>query len=330
VFNVLVADTNLCAFRSTDYSVQQFPIQVPLISGKHFYCESDSVLLLATAGFSQLQWSSGATSNAIYVQAGNFSLTANDSNNCKSYSTAFMVAPSLPQVQISGAKNLCGEDSAALGLNASFATYQWSNSTTQATTYAHAGTTWVQVSDSIGCPASDTLILYAYALPDAYFTYEPTTIEAGQNVQFLNASQSSNGSITNYYWTYDLATVISAQANASFTFQDTGVFLINLRVTSEYGCVDDYRKIIEVNQNVLIPNIITPNGDGENDSFKILGLNTKANNRLFIFDRWGKLIYSSNAYNNDWKAEQLKDGVYYYTLKLDGEREFKGSLTLVR
>ncbi len=64
--------------------------------------------------------------------------------------------------------------------------------------------------------------------------------------------------------------------------------------------------------NYIIPNILTPNGDGINDSFVIKGLETGA--KLTVFNRWGTIVYSNNDYNNDWTPSNLADGIYFYTL----------------
>lgn len=64
----------------------------------------------------------------------------------------------------------------------------------------------------------------------------------------------------------------------------------------------------------IVPNVITPNGDGINDDFYISGLENGT--KLTIFNRWGDVVYTSNNYNNDWDGGNLKDGVYYYVLNL--------------
>jgi len=68
---------------------------------------------------------------------------------------------------------------------------------------------------------------------------------------------------------------------------------------------------------VIIPNIFTPNGDGSNDFFEIRNL--PASSTLSITNRWGKEVYSSSDYQNDWSAENISDGIYYYRLVAEGE-----------
>ena len=80
-----------------------------------------------------------------------------------------------------------------------------------------------------------------------------------------------------------------------------------------------------------VPNIITPNADGRNDQWKIAGL--PAGTRLQLCNRWGKLVYETAAYANDWSAEGLPAGVYYYLLEnpqLCSVTRIKGWVEVVR
>jgi uncharacterized repeat protein (TIGR01451 family)/gliding motility-associated-like protein len=88
--------------------------------------------------------------------------------------------------------------------------------------------------------------------------------------------------------------------------------------------------------DLKIPNVITPDGDGKNDTFKILGLKAYPDNSLTIFNRWGNEIWHSTGatYNDDWNGNGLNEGTYYYLLKLKDRtgnyQIFKGALTLLR
>ena len=79
---------------------------------------------------------------------------------------------------------------------------------------------------------------------------------------------------------------------------------------------------------LFIPNGFSPNGDGINDFWQILGLQNYPTNRLQVFNRLGLLIYETNNYMNDWagtyNGERLPDGTYYYLLYLNDNRTEKG------
>lgn len=85
---------------------------------------------------------------------------------------------------------------------------------------------------------------------------------------------------------------------------------------------------------ISIPNVFTPNGDGKNDTFNILGLLSYELNELSIVNRWGSSVYEKKNYQNDWTANGLNDGTYFYVLKIRDENNtwqiFNGYITVIR
>ncbi|MEX2233106.1 MAG: gliding motility-associated C-terminal domain-containing protein [Cyclobacteriaceae bacterium] len=74
------------------------------------------------------------------------------------------------------------------------------------------------------------------------------------------------------------------------------------------------RDTIEIRGHIefTVPNLITPNGDPQNEYFTIdEGM---MGSTLLIFNRWGKQIYAADNYNNDWNADNLESAVYYYAI----------------
>lgn len=67
-------------------------------------------------------------------------------------------------------------------------------------------------------------------------------------------------------------------------------------------------------------NVITPNGDGKNDVFVVYGLEKYPGNKFSIYDRAGRLVYSTTNYQNDWNGmfngRPLNEDTYYYVIDL--------------
>jgi gliding motility-associated-like protein len=101
------------------------------------------------------------------------------------------------------------------------------------------------------------------------------------------------------------------------------------------GECDDADVNIDVTCNGLVVFTgFSPNGDGVNETFRIQELERFPNNELWIFNRWGNLIYHAQNYQNDWsgdwKGSLIPDGTYYYMLD-DGEgNTFKGYFQVQR
>jgi gliding motility-associated-like protein len=85
---------------------------------------------------------------------------------------------------------------------------------------------------------------------------------------------------------------------------------------------------------VIIPNVFTPNGDGNNDQLVIQGLEDFPRSTIRVYNRWGALLYESDNYRNNWSPRDLAEGTYYFILgvrKNTGEYEYYEShLTLLR
>jgi gliding motility-associated-like protein len=92
---------------------------------------------------------------------------------------------------------------------------------------------------------------------------------------------------------------------------------------NEYGCssMSDEYSITSAEHRFLIPNVFTPNGDGINDYFEILGLENFIENKLEIVSKKGVVIYSTNNYGNDWDGAGYPTDIYYYILTL---KDLKG------
>lgn len=84
-----------------------------------------------------------------------------------------------------------------------------------------------------------------------------------------------------------------------------------------------------------IPNIITPNVDGENDYFKLNFGGFGPCIELSIYNRWGRLIYENANYKDNWdgknmKGEKVSDGTYYYIINVCNKTKLAGYITVIR
>ena len=90
-------------------------------------------------------------------------------------------------------------------------------------------------------------------------------------------------------------------------------------------------------QGVWIPSAFSPNGDGQNDEFRAIGVKVKSVN-LQIYDRWGQLYFEGDGYTQGWdgtfKGNKCEVAVYVYWIKVvfedDSERLYTGNVTLLR
>jgi gliding motility-associated-like protein len=87
--------------------------------------------------------------------------------------------------------------------------------------------------------------------------------------------------------------------------------------------------------NLIIPSLITPNLDGNNDFFVIKGIESFGQTSLTIFNRWGARVYENSKYDNSWegmddKGNPLPEDTYFYVLTPEKNKTFKGYVVIRR
>jgi len=191
---------------------------------------------------------------------------------------------------------------------------------------AHVYTlTSVSNSNSNGCTgnASGTATVKIYTFPNGH---DATFISPG------TATLSVDDNTGTYDW-YDAATggnlVFTGTSFTTPVLTDTTTYYIEDKNASvNCGRIPVTAFPVKATDALFIPNLITPNNDGKNDIFEIKGLPPQS--RLKVVNRWGESIYSSDNYNNLWKATEVIEGVYYYDLILPNGKNHKGWLSIVR
>ena len=105
-----------------------------------------------------------------------------------------------------------------------------------------------------------------------------------------------------------------------------------LYIRDSYGCVFEMDELlVPYDEDIFIPNIFTPNGDGVNDAFYIRNLPSEGT-QLIVSNRNGTKVYENKDYTIDslWDGGDLPDGIYFYNMKLPGGQTFKGWVEIWR
>lgn len=107
-----------------------------------------------------------------------------------------------------------------------------------------------------------------------------------------------------------------------------------LTLANAFNCLSYDTVMVSV--IIPIPNAITPNGDGVNDTFIIDKIKEYEKSKLTVFSRWGLKVYDASPYKNEWDGKStngvvLPDDIYYYELEYgNGETPLTGFILINR
>ncbi len=196
-----------------------------------------------------------------------------------------------------------------------------------------------------GCPGTATFpsMITAYDVPVAAFLTDSTTLNLMNPV--VNFTDMSTGAL-NWYWDFGEPSSysnFSNLTNPTHTYGSTGEFIVWMVVDNGY-CSDSTYTIINVVQDIAfyMPNAFSPyNEDGVNDIFAPSGIGAGMGDNTFamyIYDRWGKLVFKSTDFNTGWDGKYdgafVQPGVYTYFVEVQYAdklwRKFWGKVTLVK
>ncbi|WP_452228511.1 T9SS type B sorting domain-containing protein [Lacinutrix sp. MEBiC02404] len=191
--------------------------------------------------------------------------------------------------------------------------YLWdSGETTDSITVSSAGDYSVEVSDS----CSTTIINFYVSQIDI-----PVIEAVTSNGSDIVVEMTSTG---DFLYSLD---GISFQTNPTFYNVVAGQYILYVKSS------DCDTTVSIAHLHFYIPKVFTPNNDSYNDTFSLAISNYFASTEVYIFDRYGKLLYSAINSNVNWdgtfKNKKLPSSDYWYHIII-GEQQFKGHITLKR
>jgi gliding motility-associated-like protein len=215
--------------------------------------------------------------------------------------------------------------------------------------YSVAGTYLVTlaVTTEDGCISNNTsspTTVVSFPSPTAAFTVNNTNLDIPyDNLLCTNQSTGANS----YQWNFGDGSS-SVVENPTHSFQDVGVFTVQLIAVSDNGCSDTASTEITTNANINFPNAFTPNTNNGNGG--VYNENNLDNDVFFpytkgvleyklqIFNRWGELIFETNDLRQGWdgyyKGKLCQQDVYVWKVDMtfnNGKTFIKtGDVTLLR
>lgn len=258
-----------------------------------------------------------------------------DTNSCSAISPIQLVVNRLPQIEIQDTDYVCSNlPNRYITLNAGLLegsptdyTYEWSTTpirTTSTIQVNEAGTYTVKVTNAKGCSKTRTITV---ELSNNATISDVVIVDLVQNNTVTVLLDPT--SIGSYQYSLDLPNGPFQDSNY-FENVDPGVHMVYVYDTRGCGTVSKKISVLK------IPAFFTPNADGTNDTWDIIGIspNFFASSKIYIFDRFGKLLADVDPKGTGWDGNHdgrpLPANDYWYLVKLENGRTIRGHFSLLR
>jgi gliding motility-associated-like protein len=269
------------------------------------------------------------------LAAGTYVVTVTDGAGCSQTASAVLNAAQPIAIALNDTI-ICQGESSVLSAPAGFAAYVWSGGeTSQSITVDTTNTYSVTVSDANGCSATGDASVTVVQKPVIAMVTDTTIFENNDIMLAPVISGSTAGA--EYLWQPDTDLSCNNCANPVASPGDTVTYLLTYTSAQNCRASASITINIESGTNLFIPNIFSPDGDGNNDILLPYAIGLKAI-KWSVFNRWGELVFRSTNVHQGWDGNfnglMQPPGIYVYIVELtfrnNKTKMFKGGLTLIR
>lgn len=262
----------------------------------------NSVELAISRNFDRWTWSTGSQQERIQVgQSGQYIVTG-FIRDCEYKDTTNVIINTIPSLTIeTDQTDLACAQTIVITASAGFDEYIWQDgSMGQSFTATEPGFYRVTGTHDCGPVMSNVVELTRSTIPSLQVTASSEVIDCEESID-IEATEGFDS----YEWN-------NGATGRELLVVSSGVY----SVVATDVCGNQVQASITITQSTsqpyFIPNTFTPNGDGKNDFFEVDA--RLAGYQMKIVSRWGKQVYSSQNYQNDWDGNGLPEGSYYYLL----------------
>ena len=263
-----------------------------------------------------------------YTSSGNYTAVIPNAEGCDSTITIDLTVNALTTLDGGADITVCEGDSVVLS-GSGAQSYAWNNSVTDGTYFTPTvGTTTYTVTgtDANGCSDTDDVAVTVSSTPVLTLTATSPDCQ-GEATGLAQADVTGGTSPYDFVWSNGALTSTNANIAAGS---------YSVTVTDNAGCEATGTVVVTDSSEpcFYIPGGLSPNGDNNNDTWGVAGLNNYPEAKVMVYNRWGQLLYDAGPDDAPWDGtylgEELPTADYYYIIDLGNGDTFNGVVTLKR
>ena len=357
--NYSVTDNFGCTYAATIQVVVTDEIQIQNLQIENKICRSiGSIDFDVIGGFGPvtIEWEHGPVGVTSFtdIPSGDYTVTITDAENC-SITETFTIPDEHIDIEMELTDYLddhCNQGIGYINLATTNGvapyTFDWYRNGEFMTTTSEPilnnlfeGTYTIEATDVNTCTGTYEVILEDVPEPDAFFELR-ADVDFVEEIIFVadQTTTDPRSQIVSLEWSFGDGNFAEGE-NAENIYQQPGDYIITLTATDNFGCIGVHQETITIKAfNIFTPTAFSPNNDGINEEFRpIINEENFYNYQLFIFDRWGKQVFSSRDYTDGWNgyyADEVvaEPGLYVFKLSYNTEigtrRQLDGLVHLLR
>jgi len=267
-------------------------------------------------------------------------VTATDGHSCNQTDTLHVELYKLPTIQWTSPSEICFGDTFVIDASASAGysalEYTWGDANQNDSLIVFPSNTtsyYLTITDEHMCSIHDTVEVIVNKLP----TFDTPTIISVSNCGVPNGSITVGGLGGTPAYEYNID---GGSYSSQNQFTNLNSIVYQLGIKDSKGC--KAYSLFKIEIPLCIPSVITPNADGVNDTWEILGIQSFDKIEIHIFNRWGDQVYSYSGsgmgyadqsvnWDGTWNGLELALGTYVYILDTKGQdKTYQGLVTIVR
>ena len=365
-YSVYVTDAMGCESTSKGITISLYsPVELEIYANKDSICPGDPVIITSNITNGQAPYlltdaygNTVSTSETVYPTPGNGSYTYTVEDQCKTTASDMLIIgvypippisfqadilQGCPPLTVHFVNNMVDDEYSYIWQFDTFNDANLSLSPNPIHTFTESGyyDITLNIITKEGCETSKTIekMINVYPQPTAKFDALPDVMTIlDPTFYFENYSEDAD----NYLWNFNDGDSSDIES-PTHTYAYVGYYNVVLVATSEQGCVDSVQHIIRVKDifTLYAPSAFSPDGDGINDGFYVVGHGIDTDNFLLtIYDRWGEIIWQTDDLFAQWNGyakegdKKAQIGTYVWRVQCKNfegvEYEKAGTVTLIR